>query len=181
MFIFNLKLNKNFLSKGFITISLIVIFAIIGFSVYAIFFKNNIETIKPDIIADDIFQINETNYTNILKAANENIDSYVGLKVQVTGYVYRLLNFKENQFVIARDMQFSNTSQTLIVGFLCNYKKAMDFSDGTWVTIVGKIKKGDYNGDIAMLDIISIEKTSEPQNPIVNPPDNTYIPTANMF
>ena len=174
MFIYNLKINKKAMKNLFIIISTIVITLIIGFSIYIIFFKN----ISTQISSNDILEINETNYTNILKASNENIDAYIGKKIHVIGYIYRLIDFDENQFVIARDMKFGNNSQSLIVGFLCNYKKAKDFPDGCWVDIIGEIKRGFFNEDIAILDIISIKETQKPEILLVDPPDKTYIPTS---
>lgn len=176
MFIYNLKLNKRALSKLFIFISLAIIFTIIFFSVYIIFFKNN-KNSASDVKFDNIINLNENNYTNILKSANEDIDSYIGIKVRITGYVYRLLDFDKNEFVIARDMRFNKDAQSLVVGFLCNYDDAYKYSDGTWVEVVGKIKKGKFNGNIAVLDVISIKETNAPENIFVNPPDKTYIPT----
>jgi uncharacterized membrane protein YcgQ (UPF0703/DUF1980 family) len=70
---------------------------------------------------------------------------------------------------------------TLIVGFLSEYDNASDFEDGCWVDVVGEIVKGYFNGDIAILKITSIEKTEKPSNEFVDVPDDTYIPTANMF
>ena len=177
MFIYNLKLNKNKASKVFLLVCFIIILAIIFFSVYLIFFKHNPSCVK----SDDIFEINEGNYANILKTSNENIDSYIGCKVHIIGYVYRLIDFNNNQFVVARDMKFGKNGQSLVVGFLCEYDKASSFSDGTWVDIVGEIVKGNFNGDIAMLKVLSIKEASKPQNVFVSPPDKTYIPTANMF
>lgn len=176
MFIFNLKLNKKKIAAFFITISLLIILIIFIYSVYIIFFKHNSSIIK----SDSIFELNENNYTTILKAANENIDSYIGLKVKITGYIYRLIDFEQNQFVIARDMKFNENNQSLVVGFLCNYNKASNYQDGTWVEAIGEIKKGNFNGDIAILDIISIKQIHEPQNIFVSPPDNNLNDLDNL-
>ena len=174
MFIYNLKMNKKALCRGFIAISLLIILCIILYSFYIIFIKKNPTC---DAKQNEIIELNETNYTNILKSANEDIDSYVGSKVKITGYVYRLIDFDKTQFVVARDMKFEKSSQSLVVGFLCESKDASKYSDGTWVEIVGKIKKGRFNSELAVLDVISIKETSKPVNLYVNPPDDTYIPT----
>ena len=183
MFIFNLKLNKKLISKILLIFMFTTITIIFFIGVYVIFLKNNNQTLKisDSIKSDDIFEVNENNYANILKASNDDIDSYIGKKVHIIGYIYRLLDFKENQFVIARDMVISPDNQSLVVGFLSEYEKAMDFKDGTWVDIVGEIKKGYFNGDIAMLNIISIKSTQKPEKAFVSAPDDTYIPTSNMF
>ena len=41
---------------------------------------------------------------------HENIDDYVGKKLCFTGYVYRVLDLQDNQFVLARDMIISSIS-----------------------------------------------------------------------
>lgn len=174
MFIYNLKFNKKNVSRLFLIVSFIIIIAIIAFSIYLIFFNHSSSCEK----SNHIIEINENNYTNVLKASNENIDSYIGTKVHVTGYVYRLLDFSDSQFVVARDMRFGENTQSLVVGFLCDYKKATNFSDGTWVDIEGEIVKGNFNGDIAMLKVLSIKEASRPQNLFVNPPDGNYIPVC---
>ena len=173
MFIYNLKMNKKALCRGFIAICLLIILCIILYSFYIIFIKKNPTC---DAKQNEIIELNETNYTNILKSANEDIDSYVGSKVKITGYVYRLIDFDKTQFVVARDMKFEKSSQSLVVGFLCESKDASKYSDGTWVEIVGKIKKGRFNSELAVLDVISIKETTKPVNLYVNPPDDTYIP-----
>jgi len=176
MFIYNLKLSKKTLKLFFICISAIIISLIMIYSIYIIFFK----TSNPcELKQNDIIDLNETNYTNFLKSANEDISSYIDLTVRVTGYVYRLIDFNKSQFVVARDMRFRENPHSIIVGFLCEYKDAPNFSDGTWVEVVGKIKKGRFYDELAVLDIISIKETNQPENIFVNPPDNTYIPTTN--
>lgn len=178
MFIYNLKMNKKALSRGFIVISLLIIICIILYSIYIIFIKKNNTC---DANQKDIIDLNESNYANILKAANEDINSYIGSKVRITGYVYRLIDFDDTQFVIARDMKMEKDSQSLVVGFLCESQEASKYSDGTWLEIVGRIKKGRFNSELAVLDVVSIKETNKPVNLYVNPPDNTYIPTSNIF
>ena len=109
MFIYNLKLNKKLVTMAFICISLVIICLIIMYSLYIIFFKS---TSTCDSNQKEIIDLNETNYTNVLKSANENIDSYVGKKVRITGYVYRLIDFDDTQFVVARDMKFNESSNS---------------------------------------------------------------------
>ena len=148
--------------------------------IYSLF--SLVVVIVPKISAKLLNYITQSNYTNILKAANENVDDYVGCKIHFTGYVYRLLDFEDNQFVLARDMVISNNEdQALVVGFLSTYENAKDFEDGTWVDVVGEIIKGDFNGDIAIVKVTSMNKVDKPEDAFVTPPDDTYIPTSAMF
>ena len=187
MFIFNFKVDGNKISKILFAIMILIILIIFIIGVYNIFIKektDNKEKVKvnDDIPSNDVFEINNSNYTNILQAANDDIDSYIGCKIHFSGYVYRLIDFNDNQFVLARDMLIpTNNDKSLVVGFLCNLDSAKDFEDGAWVDVVGEITKGNFNGEIAIVNVISIERIEEPQDKFVDPPDNTYILTSNMF
>ena len=98
------------------------------------------------------------------------------------GYVYRNYDFNDNEFVLARDMIISTDDESLIVGFLCDSKKAKDFENNTWVEITGEISKGYYHGDIPVIKIKKIKQIEKPnENVCVYPPDDIYVPTANIF
>ena len=180
----NLKINGKNLVKYFFIIILIIILLIFLVGIYNIFFKkienntNNSFTLNDTIHTDKIFEISPNNYTNILKSVTDNVDSYVGCKVHFIGYVYRLLDFSPNQFVLARDMIVNqNPLQSLVVGFLCEYKNSSEFKDGEWVDVTGTIQKSDYYGEIAIIEVINMFKCQEPENKYVSVPDDTYIPT----
>ena len=159
MFLYNLKLNGNRLVKFLFIVMLLIILVIFSVSIYNIFLKNESRysqeiKLTDTIKSDKIFEITPENYTNILQAVTEDIDSYIGCKVHFTGYVYRLIDFDKNEFVLARDMIVNeNTSQSLVVGFLCTYDTAYEFKDNTWVDITGTIVKGEYYGDIAQIKV----------------------------
>lgn len=53
----------------------------------------------------EIAYLTDENYTNVLKEVHENLDTYLGQKICYTGYVYRVSDLQENQFVLARDMR----------------------------------------------------------------------------
>lgn len=181
----NLRINGKKTLKYLLILMFIIIIIIFFIGIYNIFFKqtNDLKdknlALCDTIKTDKIFEISPQNYTNILKAVTENIDNYIGCKVHFTGYIYRLLDFSPIQFVLARDMIVNqNPLQSLVVGFLCEYKNASEFKDGEWVDVIGTIQKSDYYGEIAIIKVISIFKCDEPQNKYVSVPDDTYVPTS---
>lgn len=182
MIIYNIKLNKKTIFK-----TCLIIMFILAISICILAIINLIKSIPKEdnyindfIPSSEIANIKPENYTNILKSVHEDLDTYIGQKISFSGYVYRLNGFKNDQFVLARDMDIGN-KQTLIVGFLCSYEKAIEFDTYTWVTVTGEIIKGNYNGEIPLLKIISIEKTDKPENPTVCVPDSSYVPTAVIY
>ena len=181
MFICNIKLNGNKLFKiGFVLIALLVTLILIS-AIYKIIFNNNVSSVNDGIPEETISKISVNNYTNILKCVHDDLDSYIGKQISFTGYVYRVYDLEDSQFVLARDMVISSDYQTLVVGFLCDYSNAKDFEDNTWVNITGTIEKGNYHGDIPVLKITSIERCEKPSDEYVYPPDDDYVPTSAIY
>lgn len=183
MFIYNLKINGGLALKIIIVVLSLFMLIVFGISVYRIFFANGKFVVNDKIEAKDITEIAPENYTNILQAVHDDIDSYSGMKIKFVGYIYRLIDFDENQFVLARDMFINEEkTQSVVVGFLSEYKNAGDFENGTWVEVTGVIEKGKYhNQEIPIIKVTNLQKTSAPENPFVNVPSDTYIPTSGLL
>lgn len=185
MIIYNVKLNKKLIFKSILIIMLIICISLGIVGVYNICKNINqnkeFNLIDDSIPASEYATITKDNYTNILKQVHNNIDTYVGQKISFSGYVYRVSNFSDNQFVLARDMDIGNY-QTLIVGFLCSCDNALDYPTYTWVNIKGEITKGIYNNvETPIIKITTIESTSKPENATVPLPDDEYVPTAVIY
>lgn len=183
MFIYNFKVNGGIILRIIIIVLSLFMLGIFLFSVYRIFFTSGKFKVEDTLEEKEVTEIQPENYTNVLQAVHDNPDSYIGMNIKFTGYMYRLLDFEDEQFVIARDMFINNDkTQTVVVGFLCQYKDADNFEDGTWVNLTGSIEMGKYhNEEIPIIKVTKIEETAEPANSFVNPPSDTYIPTSGML
>lgn len=182
MFIFNFKVNGSKIFKYFficVIILLVIIFGIVSCKVFK--GANNASKSQTCIPKNGISQIQAKNYTNILKSVHENIDSYVGKKICFTGYVYRVLDLQENQFILARNMIVNSNSQTVVVGFLCEQDNSKDFNNDTWVEVTGEITKGDYHGDMPIIKVTEMHVVNAPSEEYVYPPDDSYIPTSGLL
>ena len=178
MFVYNFKINGKNLFECFFVIILIIITIIVGIVTFKIFHGASTNKNKSSCLPqNNISTISASNYTNVLKAVHDDIDSYVGLKINFIGYVYRVSDLNENQFVLARDMIISSNRQYVVVGFLSEYANAKDYKDNTWVEITGQIYKGNYNGDMPIVRVTKMNEVDKPNDEYVYPPDETYIPT----
>ncbi len=180
MFVYNFKINGSKVFKAFFICVIILVIIILGVVVFRIFNgaqNSNNSSCMPN---NSISSISAKNYTNVLKAVHDDVDSYVGVKINFTGYIYRVSDLNKNQFVLARDMLISSNSQCLVVGFLCEYEQAENFSDNVWVNVTGEIIKGDYHGDMPILKVMEIKEVSMPDEEYVYPPDESYIPTSGI-
>ena len=97
MFIYNLKINGGIALKIIIVVLSIFMLIVFGISIYKIFFTSGKFVVNDKITAKDITEIQTENYTNILKAVHDDPDSYIGMKINFTGYIYKVLDFKEEQ------------------------------------------------------------------------------------
>lgn len=183
MFIYNIKMNSNLtkiIAIIFVILILLGVFTFVGYRFYTETCKVMVKDEIPSIQNSQI-EINSNNYTNILKDSHENINKYVGKNIKFTGFIYRLYDFNENQFVLARKMIISSNNQAVVVGFLCDSSASsintINFEDGTWVEVEGIIIKGNYHGDIPIIEVSSITQTDVPCDEFVYPPSDSYINT----
>ena len=180
MFICNFKLNSSIIFKiilGIIASVAICMCGIVGYKIYK-------ESIKPSTCIEETNVIEPTaqNYASILESVHTNLDDYVGQKIKFRGYIYRVYDLTEEQFVLGRNMLISSDFQSVVVGFLCHLKNAKKYNDNLWVEIEGTITKGLYHGtDMPILEINSIKEIEKPNDEFVYPPDENYIPTSAMF
>lgn len=175
MFIYNIKISNNKIFKLFIIVSILLMIAFFGFAIYKIINSNTEDT--SCISQDNVSEISAKNYTNILKTVYEDIDTYIGKEIRFSGFVYRVYDFNENQFVLARDMIISSDFQSVVVGFLCECDSIKSIKDGTWIEVTGKIQKTDYHGDMPFIKVTSLKEVEKPSDEYVYPPDDSYVPT----
>ena len=182
MFIYNVKVNGSKTFKYFFIAITLLVTIIVGVVSLKIFHGSYNNSEKSSCLPQEkISKITANNYTNVLKAVHDNIDDYVGMQINFTGYVYRLIDFNENQFVLARDMVISSDRQTVVVGFLCECDSIKGYEDNSWVEITGTITKGDYHGAMPIIKITEIKKANRPNEEMVYPPDDSYIPTSGVI
>ena len=122
MFICNFKINQKKIVKIFILIAAILVLALIGFIISKVW--NEVQnsttentTVNDEIPSPEIANLTPENYTNILKEVHENLDTYIGQKISFIGYIYRVQDLEENQFILARDMIINSKNQTVVVRF----------------------------------------------------------------
>lgn len=177
MFVCNVKLNGNKLFKVLFIIFFIITLILLCLAIYKIMFQNRMVTTKDEMNSATSCELSASNYTNVLKAVHDNLDNYIGQEINFSGYVYRVYDLQENQFILARDMVIDSNFQTLVVGFLCECDNANELSNNTWIHITGTIEKGNYHGDIPVLKITKVQKIQKPTDEFVYPPDDSYVPT----
>ena len=169
MFVCNLKINRKKFVKVFKTIVIILGILALILAIYKIFFSaKEISDMKKT----KNLELNSSTYTNFLKDCHENIDKYVGCNVKITGYVYRMPDFTNNQFVIARTMLFDSDTKAVVVGILCESDSAGNYKDYDWVTIEGIVGKGNYKGEMPIVKVQNITKANVPEDEFVHLPSD---------
>ena len=97
MFICNLKINGGRALKIIILVLSLFMLFVFGISIYKIFFTSGKFNVNDKLKAKDITELDAKNYTNILQAVHDDIDSYEGIipepyysKLKVAMYSYEV-------------------------------------------------------------------------------------------
>ena len=161
MKIFNIRISYS----KILSIIIIIIACIFVLLAFIGFFKQ--------VLSSNSIEITNENYANILTDSYDNIEKYLGKNISVVGYVFRLPDFGNNEFVIARDMLVDN-NHSQVIGFLCNYNKISQYETNSWIKINGIIEKGHYFGEIPIIRVKSIKKVTTPNEIFAKPPENFH-------
>lgn len=158
MFVINFKLDfkKVFLISIFIAL---IIATIVEFS------NTSVTTVNADANSYD-YVLTDENYTTTLKEIHDNIDANIGKTVKLSGFVFRMPDFKEDYIVCGRNTIADNEDK--VAGFLCKYDNSSNLLDNEWIEVTGVITKGDYNGDMPIIKVGTVEKITAPANTFVN-------------
>ena len=174
MFICNFKINKKKIWKFLIILLIILTSLLLIFAVLNIFGSKNYTNAsgnKNKISSNsNVIEIKTDEYTNFLKDCHENIDGYIGKSFKITGYVYKLPDFSKSQFVLARTMIIDDRNTAVVVGILCENNSNKEYESGSWLEATGTIKKGNYNGEIPILEINNIKTIKAPEDEFVYMP-----------
>lgn len=158
MFVVNFKLDFKKLFFACILIAAIIA-TIIEFGSGA----DSISTSKKEENYD--FILTEENYTTLLKQIHENIDENLGKTIKMSGFVFKMPDFKDGYFVCGRNTVINNENN--VAGFLCNHSDSSKFIDNEWIEITGVITKGDYNGVMPIIKVGNVTKITAPSNTFV--------------
>lgn len=179
MFIYNIKLGGSKLFKFMFIFIFAFVVGLCAFIGYKIFTSSI--NVNDNIYQDEFNELTNKNYSTILKAIHDDVDSYIGTKIKFSGFVYRVYDLDTEQFVLGRNMIISSDFQTVVIGFLCHYNNAINLKDNTWVEVEGTITKGEYHGDMPILEVTSLKQIEKPNDEYVYPPDENYIPTSTIL
>ncbi|WP_459481605.1 TIGR03943 family putative permease subunit [Clostridium saccharoperbutylacetonicum] len=125
---------------------------------------------KQLYIRNNIIEVNQRNFVFSIDEIIDNIDKYEGKEIEITGFVYRNKELKENEFILGRFMMVCCAADMQIAGLRCDNNNLESYSNNTWVKVKGKIKKDTYDGAVDPIIVLEhIEKDNNPDTSYVYP------------
>lgn len=100
-----------------------------------------------------------------------NMHRYEGAAIQIKGFVFKdPQTMTSSEFVPARLLMYCCAADLSPCGILCEYDKASELKEDTWVTVTGVIHIGKYQGqDDPQITVTGISPAEKPQEEYVYP------------
>ncbi|TVY09443.1 TIGR03943 family putative permease subunit [Paenibacillus cremeus] len=118
----------------------------------------------------NLITVREELYMETLTTVDLYLDRFVGKKLELTGFVYRQDEMKDNQFVVGRFSIQCCSADAAPFGVLVEYDRAKTLASDSWVTVTGTIQKTKYNDmDIMVLKVDKVAKAEPAKTPYVYP------------
>ncbi|CAG7639078.1 hypothetical protein PAESOLCIP111_04007 [Paenibacillus solanacearum] len=118
----------------------------------------------------NVIPVKEELYMETLTTIDLYLDRFIGKKLQLTGFVYRQEEMKDNQFVVGRFTVQCCSADAAPFGVLVEYDRAKTLATDSWVTVTGTIQKGSFNDmEVLKLKVESVAKAEPAKSPYVYP------------
>jgi uncharacterized repeat protein (TIGR03943 family) len=117
-----------------------------------------------------VIQIKDEGFIELITVIDMFRDSFLGKKIELSGFVYREPDMKSNQFVVARFAVQCCSADGMPFGFVNEYPRAQNYAKDEWVKVTGTIGKTTYNENlIVKIDVEKVSKIKAPETPYVYP------------
>ncbi|MCG3083586.1 TIGR03943 family protein [Anoxybacillus sp. LAT_35] len=126
------------------------------------------EQLKEDLLEAQTVVVNDGNYVSTLNFINEQIDTMIGKRIEITGFVFRERDFTANEFVVARYGLTCCVADATVYGILVKTDEAAKWENDTWVKVEGIIDETTYRERFVPVII-------NPSVTIVNAPEQPYV------
>ena len=154
MFVLNIRMDYKKI------IILCIILGIFLAGIIELFSKHDYIEVNSNIDSFD-YVITEENFISTLSLLHDNIDKNLGKRIKLSGFVYTLPDFNDDFFICGR--YTVDEDETKVAGYMCNFDKSISLLENEWVEI-----KGNYNGEIPVINVDKITKIIAPANMYVS-------------
>jgi putative membrane protein len=114
--------------------------------------------------------VDEDNFSLATGEINMYPDKYAGKEITMLGFVFKDKSYPPQQFGLLRYVVSCCSADAVPDGFLCEYARASELSEGSWLKIHGTLQMGEYENEIIpVIKVTSISRVQEPKNPYVYP------------
>lgn len=125
----------------------------------------------PYDLSQEVLELDNYGYGIWYLDSLDHLERYVGKTVEFVGMVLHPDNYPADYFVPGRMAMTCCADDMAFLGFVCKYDGAKDLEQKQWVKVKAKVAVEywkDYNGEGPILHAISVEKTKEPKEPVIN-------------
>lgn len=118
----------------------------------------------------DMIEVNDHIFMEVLTTLDLFKNNFVGKKMELSGFVYRPDDFKDNQIVVGRFAMQCCSADASPYGILVEFDHAKNYKNDTWVKITGTIGTTAYHeNEILKVKATKVEKIKPPETPYIYP------------
>lgn len=120
------------------------------------------------LLNNDKIEVTDPEYSKIISTVETNLEEFVGKEIELTGFVYREPDYKQDQMAISRFTVSCCVADVQVMGTLATGEIAKQLKNDEWVKVTGIIEKGERNGQtLPSIQIKNLEKIEAPSDPYI--------------
>lgn len=129
--------------------------------------QNQFDQLKARLLRQKKIVVDNKNYTNIMTIIEQNIDSFKGRPIEITGFVYRDKNMSNNEIVTARFVITCCIADASVYGLLTR-GHVTNLKKDTWIKVSGTLGNAvRQNRKLPVLNVKQVSAIPQPEHPYV--------------
>lgn len=124
-------------------------------------YSEDLAKLGKKLYKKDFISIGEKGFMEIISSMDFYMENFMGKKVDISGFVYRENDMKEDQFVVSQFAVQCCSADAAPYGLMVESAAGKELKKDTWVKITGILEKTNYNGnEITKIHASKIENSS---------------------
>ncbi|MFS0590129.1 TIGR03943 family protein [Cytobacillus horneckiae] len=108
-------------------------------------------------------EVTDSNFFKVMQVLNENMQEVEGFTINMKGFVYRDVNFNENEAVIARQAMSCCVADSSVFGYMLK-GEVNTLETGKWYELKGRVENIEMGDEMTpVIKVISTKEMKEPK------------------
>lgn len=128
----------------------------------------DLAALKEELLNNDVIVVDDERYNDIMYILHKDLQTFIGKKIQLVGFVYKENDMDSKNFIIARFGITCCVADAYVYGIRSFSDQVQHLQEDNWVKVTGTISTIDLDDwTFPFVEVDELETIEQPDNPYI--------------